>query len=96
MRTTLTIDDPVIAILRQTAAESGKSFKQVINETLRAGLDRRTAEPATPYHLTPATLGQARPGIDLDKALDLVGEFEDQAITNDLEAGRRSWSMRIY
>ena len=88
MRTTLTIDDPIILTLKRTAVESGKSFKQVVNETLRAGLERGTAEPSVPYHLTPTSLGQPRPGINLDKALDLAAELEDQAIATDLEQGR--------
>lgn len=30
----------------QRAAETGKTFKQVVNETLRAGLERNGAAPA--------------------------------------------------
>jgi len=37
MRITLAIDDPIIARLKETAATTGKSFTQVVNETLRAG-----------------------------------------------------------
>ena len=43
MRTTLTIDDALLRQLRQKALDSGKPFKQVVNDTLRAGL-----VPATP------------------------------------------------
>ena len=38
MRTTLTIDDALLRQLRQKALDSGKPFKRVVNETLRAGL----------------------------------------------------------
>jgi len=37
MRTTLTIDDDLSAILRKKAADSGRSFEEVVNSALRAG-----------------------------------------------------------
>jgi hypothetical protein len=43
MRTTLTINDGLLRQLRQKALDSGKPFKQVVNEALRAGLE----QPAT-------------------------------------------------
>ena len=88
MRTTLTIDDPIIARLKETAATSGKSFKQVVNETLRTGLDRRVTEPATQYRLSPTPLGQPQAGINLDKALDLADKLENSDISDELERGR--------
>ena len=39
MRTTLTVDDALLRQLRQKALDSGKPFKQVVNEALRAGLN---------------------------------------------------------
>jgi hypothetical protein len=38
MRTTLTIDDATAKALKDLAHRSNKPFKQVVNETLRAGL----------------------------------------------------------
>jgi plasmid stability protein len=38
MRTTLTIDDDMADILRQKAAQQGRSLKEVVNDLLRAGL----------------------------------------------------------
>ena len=38
MRTTLTIDDHLARALKERAHRSGKPFKQIVNETLRAGL----------------------------------------------------------
>jgi predicted transcriptional regulator len=37
MRTTLTIDDAIAKALQDLAHRSNKPFKQVLNETLRAG-----------------------------------------------------------
>jgi hypothetical protein len=43
MRTTLTIDDALLRQLRQKALDSGRPFKQVVNDTLRAGLEHPVA-----------------------------------------------------
>lgn len=41
MRTTLTIDDDVAATLERLRQSEGKSLKQLINQVLRRGLERR-------------------------------------------------------
>jgi len=38
MRTTLTIDDDLAAILQQKARQRGVAFKQLVNSLLRSGL----------------------------------------------------------
>jgi hypothetical protein len=49
MRTTLTLDDDVTAKLTEKVRATGKSFKDVVNETLRSGFfsdeKRATLEP---------------------------------------------------
>ena len=85
MRTTLTIEDSTAAKLKTLAHESGKSFKQVVNEALRLGLERRgTSQHRKPYRLEPVNLGEPRAGYDLDKALALAGELEDAEIARKL------------
>lgn len=86
MRTTLTIDDRLAKTLKALAHRSGKPFKQVINETLQAGL-AAGASPAKarPYRLTPVSLGGVLPGIDLTKALRLADAMEDDEIARKLE-----------
>ncbi|HSR67284.1 MAG TPA: DUF2191 domain-containing protein [Acidobacteriota bacterium] len=85
MRTTLTIEDQLAQALRRIAYESGRSFKDVVNETIRAGLGARGDLPQPkPYKLKPSSLGGVRPGIDLDHALRLAGELEDEEIAAKL------------
>jgi plasmid stability protein len=43
MRTTLTLDDDVAAKLRTESQRAGRSFRQIVNETLRRGLESRRA-----------------------------------------------------
>jgi hypothetical protein len=82
MRTTVTLDEDVAAKLKQTARERGVSFKVALNEAVRAGLNGPTPV-ARRYRMTTAPLG-VRPGIDLDKALTLAGEMEDEEILRKL------------
>lgn len=84
MRTTLTIDEPVVAALQDTAHRTGRSYKAVVNDALRLGLHAMAHPPARPYALTPASLGEARAGIDLDRALGLADLLENDAIIQKL------------
>ena len=89
MRTTLTIDDDVAQTLKESSRRSGKPFKQLLNETLRAGLQAQQAPPkAKRYRIRPKSLGGVAPGVDLNKALRLADALEDEAIAGELEARR--------
>lgn len=86
MRTTLTIDDQLARLLKQRALETGRPFKEVVNEALRHGLEQTASPPVRrPYRLEPIALGQPARGIDLDKALQLAGSLEDQELAQKLE-----------
>lgn len=81
MRTTLTLDDELATALKKRAFETGKSFKEVVNDALRAGLESEQALPRPkPYSLAPISLGAPLPGVDLNKALALAGELEDDEL----------------
>jgi hypothetical protein len=89
MRTTLTIDDDLAATLKESSRRSGRPFKQLLNETLRAGLQAQQAPPRPKrYRIRPKALGGVVPGLDLDKALRLADALEDEAIARELEARR--------
>jgi len=83
MRTTVTLDPDLAAKLRRAAKERGISFKEALNTTLRAGMADRSGN-ARPYRLPARRLG-LRPGIDLDKALDLAAALEDNETIRTLE-----------
>jgi hypothetical protein len=85
MRTTLTIDDGLAKALKELAHQSNKPFKQVVDETLRAGLRAAQARPGRPYKLKPASLGGASPGINLDRALALADALEDQELATKMQ-----------
>lgn len=85
MRTTLTLDDQIAKALKTAAHRSGKPFKQVVNETLRAGLAvRQSSGKPRPYRLKPVSLGGLLPGVNLEKALRLADALEDQEIARKI------------
>jgi hypothetical protein len=43
MRTTLTLNDDVAVTLKREAQRAGRSFREIVNETLRRGLESRRA-----------------------------------------------------
>lgn len=78
MRTTVTLDPDVAALIERVMAERGIGFKQAVNEALRAGL----AGDRAPFRQQTMQLG--RPNVDLDRALRLAGELEDEALVDKL------------
>jgi hypothetical protein len=85
MRTTLTIEDTLASELKKRALETGKPFKQVVNEALRNGLQQKAMPKSRAYRLKPASLGAPLAGVNLDKALLLADELEDLSLRAKLE-----------
>lgn len=76
MRTTLTIDDDLAAILEQEMRRKGTSFREVVNRALRRGLaEERLIRPRRDVKTRPHSFG-FKPGIDRDKLNQLVDELE--------------------
>lgn len=82
MRTTVTLDPDVAARLKEAARERGISFKEALNSAVRAGL---AAGRGSRQYRTPSRPLGLRPGLNLDKALEMAGEIEDAEIVRKLE-----------
>jgi len=83
VRTTLTLDDDVAAKLRTEVRRSGRPFKQVVNQTLRLGLNSRNQyKSLPPFKVRPYDLG-LRPGFSYDN----IGELLDRL--DQIEEGSR-------
>ena len=85
MRTTITLDPDVAALVQRAMAERGLGFKEAVNEALRAGLGQR---PASRRVHTPTFRMGRNPAIRLDKALQLAGALEDEELARRLAARR--------
>jgi hypothetical protein len=79
MRTTLTLDDDVADRLGELTRLTGASFKQVVNDTLRAGLQGsdKPAAPLPPFRVTPKAAG-FRSGVDVRRLNQLNDELESE------------------
>lgn len=73
MRTTLTLEDDVIAEIQREVRRSGRSTKTVVNDALRQGL-RRPSAP-TPFRVTPYDMGLL-PGIEIDDIEGLLDRLD--------------------
>jgi hypothetical protein len=84
VRTTITLDPDTRVLVERAMRERGLSFKDAVNEAIRAGLGSRSAGER-PY-TTPRPLGPAR--VDLTKALAVAERLEDEELARRLVEGR--------
>lgn len=82
MRTTLSLDDDVTAMLKSATKAQKKPLKQVVNEALRAGLDRqRRPRGRTVRFRTPTVnLGKCLIG-DLDDVAEVLAVAEGETLS---------------
>jgi hypothetical protein len=86
MRTTVTIDADVEALLKKAMRERGVPFKQVLNDAVRDGLRGGRAKPDVRYD--PPTFRMGKPLVDLTKANALADELGDAEIVERLKGKR--------
>lgn len=68
MRTTLTLDDDIAAMLGSASRTTGKTFEEVVNSQLRRALfETKAAQKADAFIVQPQKMGVLKPGFALDK-----------------------------
>ena len=77
MRTTIRLDDSLVAAAKKYAAESGRTLTAVLADALRETLSRRR-EPGErkPICLRTMKGDGVRPGVDLDDTASLLEHME--------------------
>ncbi len=78
MRTTLTIDDDVEALLRQRLRASGEPLKQAVNKYLRLGMlaeEKRSPTEQKPFKLRPSRFGLPKE-LHIDSTSELLEYLE--------------------
>jgi len=75
MRTTVRIEDDLLAELKEQARAEGISLAQLLNRALRTGLETKKPRRRT-VRIQPLEMGP--PKIDLDKALHVAEQLEDE------------------
>jgi hypothetical protein len=90
MRTTLTLDDDVAHQLAERQRLTGESFKQLVNDALRAGLQsgQTPAAALPPFRVTPKFAG-FRAGVDVRRLNQLNDELEAEAFSDKLSRAAR-------
>lgn len=81
MRTTVTLDADTEQIVRRRMREHGVSFKEAINEAIRAGVQ----DTAAPFRTETASMG--RSSVNLDRALQVAADLEDDELVRRMRAG---------
>ena len=77
MRTTVRLDDRLLADAKRYAAQSGRTLTSLIDEGLRDVLARRAApSPAAPVKLPTGGTGGLQPGVTLDSNAALLEAME--------------------
>jgi len=78
MRTTITIDDALLAEAKAVAARSGRTLNTVVEDALRESLARQQREqrprlPLPTFH----GHGWVRPGVNIDSNAELLDLMEE-------------------
>ena len=81
MRTTLTLDDDVADFLRRQTQLHRKSFRQVVNDTLRRGMNLGSEASLPKFKVVPAASGLV-PGINPMRLNRLADELETENFTS--------------
>ena len=77
MRTTLTLDDDIAARLQAESRKTGRPFKTVVNDYLRAWLAKRRADTkAAPFRVETVRMGALLPGRSYDNIGALLEDAE--------------------
>lgn len=84
MRSTVRIDADLMIELKARAHAESVSLTRVINRTLRTGLAKREPDRQHTRRFKQKTVSMGRPTVDLDKALVLAAQLEDEEIARKL------------
>jgi hypothetical protein len=82
MRTTVTLDPDTEQLLRQWMRERKISFKQALNDAVRSAL----GDKQRPFKTTTVSMGT--PSINLDRAIVIAGELEDEELIRRIRVGK--------
>jgi Arc/MetJ family transcription regulator len=77
MRTTIRIDDQLLAEAKAQAAQSGRTLNDIVEDALRESLARRSRSTREgPVELPTFSGSRLQPGVDLDDSSALVELME--------------------
>jgi hypothetical protein len=83
MRTTVTLDPDTEQTIRRRMRERGISFKEAINEAIRAST--RGDAATEPFRTRTASMGRST--VNLDRALQIAADLEDDDLLRRMRTG---------
>lgn len=83
MRTTVKLDPDTEQIIRKLMTERGMSFKEALNDAIRRSAHAGTATGR--FRTQTAALGRST--VNLDRALSLAGDLEDDELLRRMRLG---------
>jgi hypothetical protein len=83
MRTTITLDPDTEQLIRRRMRERGMSFKEAVNDAIRAGSMSEHIRSA--FRTETASMGESR--VPLDRALQVAAELEDDELLRKMRSG---------
>lgn len=88
MKTTLTLEDDLVAEIESVVKKTGQSFDKLVNNALREGLAKVTSLPikAKPFRQKTHNMG-VYPHVDYTKAMALAEESEDRERVKKMNLG---------
>ena len=89
MRTTVTLDKDVEKMLREAMHSSRRSFKEMLNEAIRAGLSKKsTGSKRPPFKIKAKPMG-LKEGLDPAALNKIADELEVNAIVSAARRRKR-------
>jgi hypothetical protein len=85
MRTTVRIDDDLLRQLQRQARQEKASLTQIVNRAIRRGI---AAPPVKHKRFKQKTFSMGVPLVNLDKALSLAYEWDDEETIKRMSRGR--------
>lgn len=83
MRTTITLEPDVEALLKTAMRERDMTFKEAVNVAIREGLSR----PRSNARFETPTFDMGVPFVDITKALQLAADLEDEEVIRKMALG---------
>jgi hypothetical protein len=83
VRTTVTLDPDTEALVRRRMRERGVSFKQALNDAIREGALARGVTRT----FSTATADLGMPSVNLDHALRVAADVEDEELLRKMRIG---------
>lgn len=80
----MTLDPDVEQIVRRQMRERGMSFKEAVNDAIRRSVSASAERQA--FRTATAAMGESR--VNLDRALQVVGDLEDDELVRKSRSAR--------